>query len=174
MSARRSCSSSCDRRAAAALRVRDSCTDFLSHSLRAFSRVFSCVLISSVCGDLTAVVCYESVWAAELELRRPYVIAHRALPFASAAQQQAPAPRGPILSELASVNGRGGGVLLEQGAPKLQNAKTEDASPARRGPRRELTHSVHCENRNVAGSFPWVPAIFAVSAPFIQKITKAG
>ena len=101
----------------------------LSHTLRAFSRVFSCVLISSVCGDLTAVVCYESVWAAELELRRPYVIAHRALPFASAAQQQAPAPRGPILSELASVNGRGGGVLLEQGAPKLQKQKT----PPRRG-----------------------------------------
>ena len=122
-------SSSCDRRAAAALRVRGSSTDLLSQSLRAFSRVFSCVIISSVCGDLTAVVCYESVWAAELELRRPYVIAHRALPFASAAQQQAPAPRGPILSELASVNGRGGGVLLEQGAPKLQKQKT----PPRRG-----------------------------------------
>ena len=91
--------------------------------LCAFSRVFSCVIISSVCGDLTAVVCYESVWAAELELRRPYVTAHRALPFASAAQQQAPAPRGPILSELASVNGRGGGVLLEKGALKLQNGR---------------------------------------------------
>ena len=72
---------------------------------------------------------YEMSWAAELELRRPYVTAHRALPFASAAQQQAPAPRGPILSELASVNGRGGGVLLEQGAPKLQKQKT----PPRRG-----------------------------------------
>ena len=67
--------------------------------------------------------------AAELELRRPYVTAHRALPFASAAQQQAPAPRGPILSELASVNGRGGGVLLEKGALKLLEWKT----PPRRG-----------------------------------------
>ena len=71
---------------------------------------------------------YES-GAAELKLRRPYVVARGALPFASAAQQQAPAPRGPILSELASVNGRGGGVLLEQGAPKLQKQKT----PPRRG-----------------------------------------
>ena len=50
-------------------------------------------------------------------------------PFASAAQQQAPAPRGPILSELASVNGRGGGVLLEKGALRLLEWKT----PPRRG-----------------------------------------
>ena len=85
---------------------------------------------------------YEMSWAAELELRRPCVIARRALPFESAAQQQAPAPRGPILSELASVNGRGGGVLLEQGAPKLQKQKT----PPRRGgpPRREAKHGCLC------------------------------
>ena len=95
---------------------------------------------------------YEMSWAAELELRRPYVTAHRALPFASAAQQQAPAPRGPILSELASVNGRGGGVLLEQGAPKLQKQKT----PPRRGgaPGGKLTR---LRSRL---PLPWRPLIF--------------
>ena len=43
-------------------------------------------------------------------------IAHE--PFCKRAQQQAPPPRGPILSELASVNGRGGGDLLEMPAPR--------------------------------------------------------
>ena len=93
------------------------------------SRVCFRALSSQVCVVISPRLCVMRVWASELELRRPYVIAHRALPFASAAQQQAPAPRGPILSELASVNGRGGGVLLEQGAPKLQKQKT----PPRRG-----------------------------------------
>ena len=89
----------------------------------------SCRLISVVWLCVPRSGSDEMSWAAELELRRPYVTAHRALPFASAAQQQAPAPRGPILSELASVNGRGGGVLLEKGALKLLEWKT----PPRRG-----------------------------------------
>ena len=76
---------------------------------------------------------YEMSWAAELELRRPYVTAHRALPFASAAQQQAPAPRGPILSELASVNGRGGSAILALPAPR----RGTRLPGAERGPRRE-------------------------------------
>ena len=100
---------------------------------------------------------YEMSWAAELELRRPYVTAHRALPFASAAQQQAPAPRGPILSELASVNGRGGGVLLEQGAPQ-KTAKTEDASPTRRGPRREA-NTANIAPLLLQLPLPWRPLI---------------
>ena len=98
-----------------------------------FACVLACVFVryhlKSVCGDLTAVVRYESVG---IRARAPPPVRHcaqRTNPFASAAQQQAPAPRGPILSELASVNGRGGGVLLEQGAPKLQKQKT----PPRRG-----------------------------------------
>ena len=89
----------------------------------------SCRLISVVWLCVPRSGSDEMSWAAELELRRPYVTAHRALPFASAAQQQAPAPRGPILSELASVNGRGGRVLLEKGALKLLEWKT----PPRRG-----------------------------------------
>ena len=65
--------------------------------------------------------------------RRPYVarsyLARSAPLFASAAQQHAPPPRGPILSELASVNGRGGGVLIE-GA---HENKRKLGTPPRRG-----------------------------------------
>ena len=108
---------------------------------------------------------YEMSWAAELELRRPYVTAHRALPFASAAQQQAPAPRGPILSELASVNGRGGGVLLEQGAPKLQKQKT----PPRRGgaPGGKLTRL------RWRLPLPWRPLIFLQKRSLRLNLTNA-
>ena len=101
-------SSSCDRRAAAALRVRGSSTDLPSQSLRAFSRVFSCVIISSVCGDLTAVVCYESVWAAELEssaARTSLRIAHSLLQAQRSNRRQ---PRGdPFSASLRALMGEG-------------------------------------------------------------------
>ena len=100
--------SSCDRRAAAALRVRGSCTDLLSHSLRAFSRVFSCVLISSVCGDLTAVVRYESVWAAPSSssaARTSLRIAHSLLQAQRSNRRQ---PRGdPFSASLRALMGEG-------------------------------------------------------------------
>ena len=51
-----------------------------------------------------------------------------------------PPARGPILSELASVNGRGGGRdMIPTGLPRAQRAK--NASPAQRGPRREILPS---------------------------------
>ena len=88
-------SSSCDRRAAAALRVRGSSTDLLSQSLRAFSRVFSCVIISSVCGDLTAVVCYESVWLGS-RARAPPPVRHCAsrTPFCKRSAATGASPEG--------------------------------------------------------------------------------
>ena len=49
--------------------------EFVSSHL---SRVAVCAAVAGSGSD-------EMSWAAELELRRPYVTAHRALPFASAA-----------------------------------------------------------------------------------------
>ena len=50
---------------------------------------------------------YEMSWAAELELRRPYVTAHRALPFASAAQQHSYPLGDPLSARLRALVGEG-------------------------------------------------------------------
>ena len=72
---------------------------------------------------------YEMSWAAELELRRPYVSAHllQAQPFCQRSAATKLPPRGPTLSALARVSGRGGSVILAMaGLPPAG----ENASPA--------------------------------------------
>ena len=51
-----------------------------------------------------------------------------------------PPPRGPTLSELASVSGRGGGGIPQKG--RVEKNRKGNASPAQRGPRREILHTV--------------------------------
>ena len=90
-----------------------------------------------MCGA-SVVRVYVGVWAAELELAPPVrrtLILRVALPFLQAQRSNTPPPpRGPILSELASVNGRGGGVLLALACAPRRGPRREERLPGAEGP----------------------------------------